>query len=102
MSETQLNHPALVLYRISIHGRVQGVFFRASARQQAQALGITGIIRNEADGSVYAEAEGKEEAVQQFIQWCRHGPEGAVVTSITAEKSAPKGYTAFEVIRGLQ
>lgn len=87
--------------RIRIRGRVQGVFFRASARQQAMALRLNGIIRNEADGSVYAEVEGDEAAVERFIAWCQHGPEQAIVTDVSVEAGLPKGYRSFDVQRGL-
>jgi acylphosphatase len=58
---------------IKIFGQVQGVFFRGSAKQKAQDLGITGFVRNVL-GAVYIEAEGSEEALEQFLGWCRHGP----------------------------
>ncbi|MCS6991098.1 MAG: acylphosphatase [Chitinophagales bacterium] len=92
---------AVVHYRIRIRGRVQGVFFRATARNQALNLGLKGIVRNEADGSVYAEVEGPEDKVQQFIAWCHRGPKQAIVTEVIAEQSTPKGYNSFEVERGL-
>jgi len=61
---------------LSIHvsGKVQGVFFRASAKRKAEELNITGNVRNNADGSVSIEAEGEEEDLQQFVEWCKQGP----------------------------
>lgn len=67
---------------IRIHGRVQGVFFRHSAREKARELNITGFARNEADGSVYIEAEGEESTLERFIAWCCVGPELAEVERI--------------------
>lgn len=58
---------------IKIYGRVQGVFFRHSARQKAEELGIRGFAGNEDDGSVYIEAEGEEENLKQFLDWCHRG-----------------------------
>ncbi len=56
---------------IKIHGQVQGVFFRDSAKQAADKLGIKGFAKNEADGTVYIEAEGEEAGLGKFLEWCR-------------------------------
>ena len=88
-------------FNIRIYGNVQGVFFRASARTHAEALDITGFARNESDGSVYIEAEGEEENLKQFIEWCYRGPERAVVTKIETEEGAFENFSAFEVERGV-
>ncbi len=61
---------------IRVFGRVQGVFFRASARDESRRLGVAGFARNEPDGSVSLEAEGEESAVERFVIWCHEGPEG--------------------------
>ena len=58
---------------IKVIGRVQGVLFRDSARQWARKLRIRGFTRNESDGSVYIEAEGEEEKLKEFLDWCRAG-----------------------------
>lgn len=70
-----------------MHGRVQGVFFRHSAREKAHELSITGFARNEADGSVYIEAEGEENALEKFIAWCRIGSDLAKVEKIDVSYS---------------
>jgi len=88
-------------YNIRVHGEVQGVFFRASARTHAQALDISGFAQNENDGSVYIEAEGEEENLKQFVEWCHRGPERAVVTSVQVDESAFQGLSSFEVNRGM-
>ena len=72
---------------IQVHGRVQGVFFRHSAREKARELNIVGFARNEPDGAVYIEAEGEEGALEQFIAWCRSGPELAKVEKIEVSYS---------------
>ncbi|RMD84266.1 MAG: acylphosphatase, partial [Candidatus Dadabacteria bacterium] len=68
--------------KLSIHGKVQGVGFRYSAIREAQRLGINGWIKNEADGSVSAEAYGEKGAVDEFIKWCWQGPPAAQVRSV--------------------
>ena len=88
-------------FNIRVCGVVQGVFFRASARSHAQAMDISGFARNEKDGSVYIEAEGEEENLIQFIEWCHRGPERAEVTRVEVEESGFKNLPPFEVNRGI-
>ena len=71
--------------RLSIHGRVQGVFFRNWAIGEAEALGIRGWIRNRTDGSVEAVAFGEPQAVDDFIARCRQGSPSAQVERIDVE-----------------
>jgi len=73
--------------KIKIYGRVQGVFFRAEASDKAQELGIKGYVRNEPDGTVAVVAQGDEANVQDFINWCRKGPELASVDNVEVETS---------------
>jgi len=65
-----------------IHGRVQGVYYRASMLQEAQKLGLTGWVRNRPDGSVEAVAEGPRSQLEKLISWCWKGPPGAKVSRI--------------------
>jgi len=67
---------------MTIHGRVQGVYFRASAVCEAQNLGLTGWVRNCPDGSVEAVAEGPRDKLDDLVAWCRKGPTGARVTQV--------------------
>ena len=67
---------------IEIHGRVQGVYYRASMVQEAEKLGIVGWVRNCQDGSVEAMAEGSRPAIESLLDWCRQGPPGARVDNI--------------------
>jgi len=83
---------------IKIYGRVQGVFYRYTARKKAKELGILGFTRNETDGSVYIEAEGGKEPLKNFVAWCRRGPIGAAVKTITAEKEEVKNYKDFKIL----
>lgn len=64
---------------ILVVGRVQGVFFRASAMAEAQRLNVSGYVKNLPDGAVEAVVEGAEAAVEQFVSWCRVGPPAARV-----------------------
>lgn len=82
---------------IRIHGRVQGVFFRQSAKETAKRLGVDGFARNEPDGTVYIEAEGDEEALERFRNWCEQGPEFANVERVESESGEVKDYGGFEI-----
>ena len=68
-----------------ISGFVQGVFYRASARDAGHHFGLTGWVKNRYDGKVEAVAEGPRDRVQAFIEWCREGPPSARVTDVTVE-----------------
>lgn len=65
-----------------IHGKVQGVCYRAEAQEKAQALGIVGFARNNPDRTVSIVAQGPRPALEQFIAWCQRGPTHARVTHI--------------------
>lgn len=71
--------------RLVIHGRVQGVGFRASLAREAERLGITGWVRNRRDGTVEAMLCGGAEAVAAMIAWARRGPPGARVDRVEVE-----------------
>jgi acylphosphatase len=73
------------------HGRVQGVFFRASAREEAQHLRLKGWVRNCPDGSVEIVVEGNIEDVAEFHRWCQHGPPYASVSQVDENYSAATG-----------
>lgn len=76
---------------IVVTGFVQGVFFRASARDEARRLGLTGEVRNLDTGEVAAVAEGPKEQVEAFISWCRRGPPQADVQDVKVKWSEPRG-----------
>ena len=80
---------------IKIFGEVQGVFFRDSARLKAREIGITGFVKNEPDGAVYMEAEGDEEALGQFLEWCKYGFESAKVEKVESFPGNVKGFLDF-------
>ena len=82
---------------IKIYGLVQGVFFRANAKKQADKLNITGFARNEPDGSVYIEAEGEEHNLNEFLKWCNIGPSMANVEKVEASEDNLKNFKEFEM-----
>jgi len=89
---------ARIRAELRIRGRVQGVFYRGSARQQARSLGISGYARNLDDGSVEVVAEGEEADVEKLIAWCRLGPPGARVSSVDVGRGPATGERrGFEV-----
>ena len=79
-----------------VTGRVQGVFFRAGCATEARRLGVAGWVSNEADGSVRVRAEGPEAAVEELLEWCRHGPPKALVEEVVVSEAAPSGAEGFE------
>ena len=79
-----------------VSGRVQGVFYRASMRTEADRLGVRGWVRNEADGTVRAHLEGGAAAVDELVAWCRTGPPKAHVEDLQVTEAAVEGLSAFE------
>jgi acylphosphatase len=65
-----------------VRGRVQGVFFRASAQREARRLGLTGWVKNLSDGSVEVVVEGEDERVREFVHWAQRGPSAARVDRV--------------------
>ena len=78
----------MIVRRLLIHGRVQGVFYRGWAEERARALGLDGWVRNRRDGSVEMVVAGEEEAVRRMIELCHGGPPAARVERIELEESA--------------
>lgn len=84
---------------IRITGVVQGVYFRASTKEKADALQLRGFVRNEPDGSVYVEAEGEEQSLHSFIEWCHQGPARAKVDKCDVREGAFQNYGDFVIRR---
>jgi acylphosphatase len=82
---------------LSISGRVQGVFYRAWSREQADQLGVSGWIRNRPDGHVEAHLEGEQAAVEEMIQRLRSGPPAAEVEHLRIWDVEPCDFDDFEV-----
>lgn len=83
--------------RVVVHGRVQGVWFRASVAEAARGCGVDGWVRNRPDGSLEAAFEGRPEVVERLVDFCRHGPPGAVVTRIDTHVEPIHGETIFTI-----
>lgn len=85
--------------KIVITGKVQGVFFRKSAKEKAEYMGILGTIENAADGSVVIYAAGDDEPMGRFIDWCKEGPKDAVVEHVeVTDAEETKDYRWFEIV----
>jgi acylphosphatase len=78
-------------FRAIVHGRVQGVFFRASAREEAERLGIGGWVRNLPDGTVEVDAAGAEPTLRAFAAWLERGPRQARVDRVEATWGTREG-----------
>jgi len=83
MSDDQTSAPICV--RCNVAGRVQGVFFRASTREEALRRGISGYVRNLPDGRVEVLACGSADAINELKDWLRHGPPDADVTGVACQ-----------------
>jgi acylphosphatase len=86
-----------VARHVRIYGRVQGVFFRAWMREKADALKVTGWVRNCPDGRVEAHVEGEDAAVEQMIELLRRGPPSARVEDVRLWDVEPCEFDDFEV-----
>ena len=81
-----------------IHGKVQGVYYRASALDIAIQLGITGWVRNLPNGSVEVVAEGQGNQLDQFIEWCKIGPQGASVSDVDVTREVrEREFSTFKI-----
>jgi len=84
--------------KIIVAGKVQGVFFRASAKKQADLLGVQGFARNLPDGRVEIIAKGEQQALQQLTEWCRRGPMLARVSDVSVgETQNSDHFTGFDI-----
>ena len=84
---------------IVIRGKVQGVFYRATAKDVAEKLELKGWVRNSDSGDVEALVTGGKEQLQEFIDWCKQGPAKAVVTDVEVTEKAEEAFDRFKIIR---
>lgn len=82
-----------------IKGKVQGVFYRATAKEVAKKLGITGWIKNSKDGHVEATVSGDEQRVKAFIDWCKKGPPEAEVENVAVTDKEDMVFDRFVILR---
>lgn len=83
-----------------IKGKVQGVFYRATAKDIADKLGIKGWVKNNPEGHVEILATGTEMQFEKFIQWCKQGPPKAVVTDVVVKPIEEQLFDSFKIMRG--
>ena len=83
--------------RVVVHGRVQGVWFRASTQTEAQRSGVAGWVRNARDGTVEAVFEGAPAAVEALVRYCHEGPRWAEVDRVDVTEEDPEGLSEFRV-----
>lgn len=76
---------------LKIYGRVQGVYFRSSAQDEAFALGLSGWAKNMPDGTVETVVEGGEEQLREYLEWCKIGPSAARVDKVEESWQEPSG-----------
>jgi acylphosphatase len=87
--------------QVTIHGIVQGVFFRASTRDEAVRIGVGGWVRNLPDGTVQALFEGEKKKVEEILGWCHKGPPGARVNRVDIFWESYKGeFDQFDIRYG--
>jgi acylphosphatase len=82
---------------VTVHGMVQGVFFRVETRDRARSLGLSGWVTNAPDGTVRAAFEGEDERVESMVEWCRRGPSGASVDEVDVTWVEPHGEHGFSI-----
>ena len=85
--------------RLTITGKVQGVFYRANAKDVADLTGIKGWVRNLPDNNVEITATASEETLQKFISWCKQGPPRARVDDVIVEELEFQEFNGFRIIR---
>lgn len=84
---------------VYVSGTVQGVYYRASTKEQADQRSVNGWVKNLADGRVEAIFEGNEAAVNELVEWCHNGPKRASVTDVDVEYTTPEGFEDFQIKR---
>jgi len=90
---------ALKQLQLFVRGRVQGVYFRASTQREARRLGLSGWVRNRADGTIEILAEGEEVAIRELYGWAQKGPSAARVERVDTRWRGFSGdYPDFRII----
>jgi acylphosphatase len=89
--------PSAIRRRATIHGQVQGVFFRDSTRERARANGVSGWARNSPDGTVEVVLEGPPDAVDSVLRFLQTGPPRAQVAHVEVTEEPPEGIAGFSI-----
>jgi len=87
----------MIAWRMRAHGRVQGVWYRATTQRVAAEMGLFGWVRNMPDGSVEVHAEGDEATLDRLYRWLHEGPPLAHVTHVDKDEATVEGFTKFFV-----
>ena len=85
-------------YDIIVTGKVQGVWYRKSTSEKAKELGIKGTVKNLPNRDVRIEAEGEENQLKVFLDWCSKGPELAEVSDVSSKEGSLLNYFFFEIL----
>lgn len=88
-------------FQISIFGNVQKIGFRFHSMEKAYQLSIRGFVQYHANGSIYMEAEGEDENINQFLEWCRRGPLGGIVKEVMAKEIPTQNFPSFDIRSGI-
>jgi acylphosphatase len=88
----------MISVHVRVSGRVQGVFYRAYTKAQAQELGIKGWVRNVPGGGVEAVLEGERQKVGELVGLMKTGPEGSMISGLELSELKCKGYEDFKII----
>jgi len=88
----------MVCFSIIVSGKVQGVWFRASAKDEAERRNLLGSAKNLQDGSVYIEVAGSSDEIKAFMEWCKEGPSNARVDNLEVTKIELKSFNEFKII----
>jgi len=83
--------------KLTITGRVQGVWFRYNTKKEADELGVYGFVKNLTNGDVYIEAEGTKEQLEKFVIWCNKGPTQARVDNVNEKNGSLEHFKNFEI-----
>ncbi len=83
--------------RVTVEGRVQGVFFRDSTRDHAERHGVAGWVSNRPDGGVEVVLEGARDRVEQVLRFLESGPPRASVERVDVQDEEPEGLSGFQV-----
>jgi acylphosphatase len=84
---------------IIVSGKVQGVYYRQSAKLKALEIGLTGTVMNLPDNTVQVIITGTQEQINQLVEWCRKGPPKAIVTNIIVKELPLQSFTDFTITR---
>ncbi len=81
-----------------VYGKVQGVNYRASTQKKAEELGLSGTVKNESNGTVLIRVTGTDPVLNEFLAWCKRGPERAEVEKVEVKESKTEVFSGFKIL----